>query len=252
VAGGVLPSLSFEGVSPDRFPLVRVELLSGFGLEVDGRPIALAMGPQRLVALLALQGRAMSREHVAGILWPDTSTRLAGASLRSALWRVHTLGGGRVVWTTRSHVGLAPTVAVDVDVMRAQAHRLLQSPSAAHPDDLDYRPLTRELLPDWYDDWVVGERERIRQLRLHALEALCRRLTLLGMFGTAVQAGLAAVAGEPLRESAHRSLIEAYIAEGNLAEAIREYATYQHLLYQELGVDPSPAMVGLMDGLRGH
>ena len=70
------------------------------------------------------------------------------------------------------------------------------------------------------------------------------------MFGSAVQAGLAAVAGEPLRESAHRILIEAYLAEGNVAEAIRQYASYRHTLYDELGVEPSPAMSSLMGRLK--
>ena len=37
-----------------------------------------------------------------------------------------------------------------------------------------------ELLPDWYDDWVLLERERFRQLRLHALDALCDDLTRAG------------------------------------------------------------------------
>ena len=140
---------------------------------------------------------------------------------------------------------------VDVVEVMGQAHRLLGSNDGVLPEDLDYRPLTRDLLPDWYEEWVAAERERFRQLRLHALEALCRRLTGLGMFGTAIQAGLAAVAGEPLRETAQRTLIEAYMAEGNIAEAIRQYSTYRRTLFDDLGVDPSPTMVRLMGRLRG-
>ena len=250
MAGGVLPSRSVDRAPPGRVGAVRLELLSGFSLEVDGTSVSLAMGPQRLVALLAIQGRPLLREHIAGILWPDTSTDHAGASLRSALWRVQQVRGTRFVWTTRSHVAMDKRVAIDVDVMLAQAHRLLATPEATEAEDLDYRPLTRDLLPDWYEEWVVVERERLRQLRLHALEVLCRRLTGLGMFGAAVQAGLAAVAAEPLRETAQRMLIETFVAEGNVAEAIRQYASYQHVLYRELGVDPSPAMSALMGRLK--
>jgi len=191
------------------------------------------------------------REHIAGILWPENPTGHAAASLRSALWRIQRLGGGDLVWTSRSHVGLAPLAVVDVVEVMGQAHRLLGSNDGVLPEDLDYRPLTRDLLPDWYEEWVAAERERFRQLRLHALEALCRRLTGLGMFGTAIQAGLAAVAGEPLRETAQRTLIEAYMAEGNIAEAIRQYSTYRRTLFDDLGVDPSPTMVRLMGRLRG-
>jgi DNA-binding SARP family transcriptional activator len=74
---------------------------------------------------------------------------------------------------------------------------------------------------------VLLDRERTRQLSLHALEALCSRWTEMRRFGQAVQAGLAAVAGEPIRESAHRILMKAHLAEGNPGEAIRQYRTYE-------------------------
>ena len=66
----------------------------------------------------------------------------------------------------------------------------------------DVAPIWRpgQLLPDWYDDWVAVERERLRELRAHALEALCHRLTAAGRFGEATEAGLAVVRDEPLRE----------------------------------------------------
>jgi DNA-binding SARP family transcriptional activator len=48
-----------------------------------------------------------------------------------------------------------------------------------------------------------------------------------------------AISAEPLRESAHRSLIKAHIAEGNLTEARRAYLAYRGLVQRELGVLPS-------------
>src|SRR4029079_7200585 len=101
------------------------------------------------------------------------------------------------------HVCLAPAVRLDARQATAVAHRLLDSSSPYDPAYGVHVLLAVDLLPDWYDEWVVLERERFRQLRLHALEALCERLVAAGRRGEAVQAGLAAVAGEPLRESAH-------------------------------------------------
>jgi DNA-binding SARP family transcriptional activator len=98
------------------------------------------------------------------------------------------------------------------------------------------------LLPACYDEWVLTERERFRQLRLHALEALCDRLTARGRYGEAIDAGLAAVCAEPLRESGHRAVIKAHLAEGNNAEARRQYETYRKVLRDELGVEPSPGL----------
>jgi DNA-binding SARP family transcriptional activator len=106
-----------------------------------------------------------------------------------------------------------------------------------------------ELLPGWYDDWVLVERERHRQLSLHALESLCEHLTACGRYGAAVLAGLAAVDREPLRESAHRALIRVHLAEGNAGEAIRRYRLYEGIAARDLGVGPSPMMRSLLRGI---
>jgi len=90
------------------------------------------------------------------------------------------------------------------------------------------------------------ERERYRQLRMHALEILCVRLSGAGRHGEAVEAGLAAVSGEPLRESAHRVLIGAHLAEGNRCEAIRQFDRYRGVLQRELGLEPSPEIAALI------
>jgi DNA-binding SARP family transcriptional activator len=120
------------------------------------------------------------------------------------------------------------------------ATRLIQGTAAGH--DLEISPSVPEaldLLPGWYDDWALMERERIRQRLLHALEALSVRLACLGRFGDAVDAALLAVGAEPLRESAQRALIEAHVAEGNLTEARRTYLVYRDLIRRELDVEPS-------------
>jgi DNA-binding SARP family transcriptional activator len=212
----------------------RLSLLGGFELRCTGQDVAVPRSGQRLLALLALQARPLERLWVAGTLWIDATEERAGASLRSALWRLPQPGGTAMVEASTTHLRLARDVAVDVHELAARAER----------DDPDLEPsvLAKDLLPDWYEDWVVLERERLRQLRLHALEALCRRLTQAGRFGAAVQAGLAAVAGEPLRESAHRTLIQAHLAEGNPGEAVRQYHLYRRLLAGELAIEPSAAI----------
>jgi DNA-binding SARP family transcriptional activator len=127
---------------------------------------------------------------------------------------------------------------------------LLHHPGSLKEQELNEEAFTRDLLPDWYEEWVVVERERYRQLRLHALENLCLELVARRRFGQAVQAGLAAVVGEPLRESATLVLIRVYLAEGNAGEAIRQYDSFTRLLWSELRVSPSSAMREVVDELR--
>jgi DNA-binding SARP family transcriptional activator len=219
----------------------QLSLLGGFELRWAGRAVPVARSGQRLLALLALHARPLERLWVAGTLWLDQPEERAGASLRSALWRLPRPGGAAMVDASPTHLRLADDVDVDLTELAATAGRL----EAPGPDG-DPHPapalLASDLLPDWYEDWVVLERERFRQLRLHALEALCQRLTGAGRYGQAVQAGLAAVAGEPLRESAHRTLIQAHLAEGNPGEALRQYRLYTRLLADELAIEPSAAI----------
>jgi DNA-binding SARP family transcriptional activator len=101
------------------------------------------------------------------------------------------------------------------------------------------RTLSGELLPGWYDDWVMVEAEDWRQLRLHALETLAGRLVDEERFGDAAASALAAVRAEPLRETARGALIRVHLAEGNQSEAIREYDRYRDLLLTELGLEPT-------------
>jgi two-component SAPR family response regulator len=68
--------------------------------------------------------------------------------------------------------------------------------------------LWEELLPDWYEEWAAVERERIRQIRLDAQETVCRLMARTGRYCQAVKAGLACIRGDPLRESAHRVLVD--------------------------------------------
>jgi DNA-binding SARP family transcriptional activator len=179
------------------------------------------------------------------VLWIDAPEDRAFARLRSALWRLKK-PGYRLVEATSNQLRLAPDVAVDYQDATALAQGLLGGRASAGADDVDWAPLGGELLPDWYDDWVLMERERYRQLGLHALEALAQRYIDASEPGRALAAALAAVAGEPLRESAHRAVIRVHLAEGNGGEALRQYELCRRLLRDRLGLEPSAQLESLV------
>ena len=83
---------------------------------------------------------------------------------------------------------------------------------------------------------------------MHALEALAQRCVAAGRYGDAVQAACAAVRAEPLRESAHRTVVRVHLAEGNVAEAVRAYESFQTML-AEIGAAPTEQMCCLIDSL---
>lgn len=226
-------------------PGVRLCLLAGFRLSLGTEPLLLPLTAQRVLALLALQDRPVLRSFVAASLWLEATDANAAANLRSALWRLGRAGRPLVEAVGR-HLQLASDVAVDLRQAVAVAHRAMAGAAGWQPTGDHVALLSKDLLPTWYDEWAIVERERFRLLRLHALEALCERLTDLGRFGDAVQAGFAAVAADPLRETARRVLIRAFLAEGNVGEAVRQYGEFRALLRDELGLEPSPAMTSLV------
>lgn len=227
--------------------MIELRLLGGFEVRRDGEIAALPQSAQRLVAFLALHEHPVQRLYAAGSLWLDATEEHANASLRSVLWRL-----GRqdcdLIHATGGLVGLAPGVAVDLREVRDRAHALLRDERARRAD-LDRIRRAGEVLPGWYDDWVLLERERFRQVRLHALDALCEAFIAAACHDDAIAAGRAAVAGEPLRESAHRLLIRAYLAAGDRREAVRRYRVFRDLLATELGLAPSPRIEELVSPL---
>jgi DNA-binding SARP family transcriptional activator len=226
-------------------------LFDGFRLRRANQPVTVPAGGQRLVALLALVG-PRSRLVAAATLWPDASDDRAHGNLRSSLWRLKRLCPG-LVCAHGDYLAIDSSVVLDTAMFVACTRAIVR----------DREPLTdyadavavvgvRELLPGWYDDWVVAERERLRLLALNALERLSSRLVADGMFALAMEAALEAVHAEPLRESAHRALIAVHLAQGNVDEARRHFARLTELLRRELGVAPSHLAADLLQRVQSR
>lgn len=198
---------------------------------------------QRLLVLLAVRS-AQSRSALAGTLWADVSESRAHAYLRNAVWRVR-LASDAVLQCSRHSVGLDPAVSLDLDAARRGARAVLDRQPAAERADL-IGLLDHDLMPTWDEEWLLVERERQRQLRLHALEALSDALCRAGRYPDAIAAALAAVRAEPLRESAQRGLIVAHLAEANVCEAVRQFDGYRRLLAGDLGIAPGRALAALV------
>lgn len=220
-------------------------LVGGPYVVCRGRRFNVPEGSKRLLAYVALQGGRVDRGRVAGTLWPYGSDRRAAGNLRSALWRLK--GAGiEMIQADRAVLCLRPGTTTDVHQLCDWAARAIEG----RVNDVDLQvlhwdPEAADILPGWYDDWVICERERIRQRLLHGLDAIGHQLLVQHRPADAIEAALEAVRIEPLRESSQRLLIEAHLAEHNIGEARRAFRNYEQLLGQELGVSPGPDLQSL-------
>ncbi|MFR9730570.1 AfsR/SARP family transcriptional regulator [Saccharopolyspora sp. MS10] len=248
------PGRSIPLPRPKAGERLRLALLGGWSLHRDGAGVPVSSNGQRLLALLALRGR-MQRELVAGTLWPGTDDQSALANLRTTLWRVRRRVQGAITGDG-TEVGLGAEVSVDVHELITTGDRLLNGDPAEPIADWAAigHTLARHdpLLPGWYEDWVLAERERLQQIQVHALEIAAERLVQSSQLATALEVAHAATLVEPFRETAHCAVVEVLLKQSNPAQALRHYRRYEQLLDRELGIEPSRRLRELVRPVLGQ
>ena len=233
---------------------VQLHLLGDWFLTVagggdgGGRPaVDLPSGPQHLIAYLALHGRS-ARTLAAATLWPDHTDQVAAGRLRAVLWRLrhrHT-DLPPLLEISDTSLSLASDVVVDVDGFVTAAGRLIRCTGEPDEDTAATVLGSAELLPGWYDDWVLAARERLQQLRLGALDALADIRRSQQRRHEALQAAFAATGIEPLHESAHRTIALTHLDNGDIVEAVEHYKQFRAMLDSELGLPPSEQFTNLI------
>ncbi|MDQ0564387.1 DNA-binding SARP family transcriptional activator [Rhizobium mesoamericanum] len=199
--------------------------------------VRLSLPARRILAYLALRLEPVPRPFASADLWPDSPEEVGRANLRRALWNTPT------GWITSRGDELILNASSDLARAEAVAARALGGEELSLDE---IKLLSSDILPGWHEEWVVPAQERFRLLRIQALEAACRTMIGSGQLALAIQAGAAALAAEPLRESAAEALIEAHLAQSNRFEAMRCYRSLEQRLKVELGVAPQASLASLM------
>ena len=211
----------------------------------SGRPLAIRRKKaQALLAYLALHpGAASSRDSLAGLLWSGTTDEHARHNLRQTLFALRQAIAPDPFIVEGELVGLRES-AVHVDVAAFECGVGRGTREALREATALYRG---ELLEGFrvdeapFDDWLATERLRLRELALTALERLLALDLTAGALEQAVGTGLRLLALDPLRESAHRTLMDAYVRQGRRTAALRQYQRCVEMLQRELGVAPEAA-----------
>jgi len=223
---------------------VEIDLLGGFAVRVEGRPIPANEWRRRraasLVKLLALAPRrTLHREQVIDALWPDTAIDDAGPRLhKAAHFARRTLGDSSALVLSGDTVSLFPgaCVVVDVDEFERSAKQAI---AALDRDPEEWAAAAAaadrwagELLPDDpYEEWLEVPRDRLRELR----QELLRRS---GRWNELAMA-------DPADEQANLARARQLADGGNRGAALRQLERLERALRRELGVSPGPAVASL-------
>lgn len=235
---------------------LRLRLLGGFELDADGSIPRLPRKAKALLAYLALApGVPHSRDKLAGLLWTPDRDRQARQNLRQTLADLRRLvpESAAAVSSMQDAVMLAAD-ALEVDALEFERLIAFGTPAAIERAVALYRG---DLLEGFaaratgFDDWSASLANRTREQALGAMARLLDHWLLAGQIDAGVQLALRLLALDPLRESAHRALMQLYARQGRRSSALRQFQICRQILRNELGTEPEPQTVELHQSLAG-
>ena len=237
---------------------LNLTLLGGFEMRRATGEVVEILGQKdrALLAFLAIaSGDVYARERLAGMLWSEHGNRQARDSLKQALVRLRRCLGTAdhaVLRSDRQSIGLDRDV-VSVDALAFEqlvrddtVDSLAQATSLYRGDLLEGIAIHDPA----FEDWLMVERQRLRQLLDRALTGLMSQAMAAGEVDTAAEAARRSILLDPLREAAYRTLMQVYADQGQTAQALKLYESLSERLYRELGVQPEPLTVALHDRIR--
>lgn len=224
----------------DGYGCFQLSLLQSWQLRRDTDVVHIAARQQRLITALAING-PRPRAYLVGLLWPECRESRALESLRVSMHLVSRQVPGLLI-NGGTVLSLSELVDVDLHRVRAQIRELRRAGLNGNVASSLHQLRDAELLPGWYDDWVLFEQSRLRQDRLHAFHIIARESLARCDFEAALEASEAALELEPLYESAVGLLIQAERRQGNNAAALRAFEKYRAKLKEDMGLVPSEAI----------
>ena len=234
----------------DREPPARLEvrLLGAVEVIFDGRRLRAfnSLRLQRFLALIALRRDPQHRARLAFELWPDSDERQARTNLRKLLhdFRHSLPDNGEFVEIDNEIVRWIPNGPSEVDVLR------FHDAMTAGDLELAARLYLGDLLPACYDDWVLDERAKLRAEAYGVLVRLTEEAATRDDHRATIRHARRIIDLEPTDEAAVRIQMEAHLALGDRAAALRCYHRYAEVLQRDLGVAPGEAVGAIYQQLR--
>jgi DNA-binding SARP family transcriptional activator len=230
---------------------------------------------QALLIYLAIEAGLQPREHLAALLWPESSPERSHASLRNTLDHLQTAlrqasGQAQTPYLSVTHnaLGLNPDAEIDLDL-----HTIEQAYALAHadrssrtlPEGSAGLPILQSAVArqrgnflvgfslgdaPGFDDWAAIQREVWHRRLGLILDRLSEIQFARGEFTSATETAARWIALDALNEVAYRRKMRAHFAVGERGQALETYEACRLILAAELGVEPEPDTAALAARIR--
>jgi WD40 repeat protein/basic membrane lipoprotein Med (substrate-binding protein (PBP1-ABC) superfamily)/DNA-binding SARP family transcriptional activator len=236
--------------------MLRVYCLGQFQITYDNRPVVITSRPaQSLFAYLLLnKGVVHRREKLAGIIWPDASDENARAYLRQGLWRIRkaldTVGAAWSNYLSIDDISASyqPQADTFLDVAFLLEQKLESDWSTEELVDR-VQMYTGELLPGFYDEWIILDREHLRSTYDQKMKLLLNQLESGGFWEEILSWSERWITMGHVPEPAYRGLLIAHGAQGNTNAVHEVFQRFQLACAEELGTSPSDEMLHIYEQL---
>ena len=237
--------------------VLHIHLLGGLTLTWGAAPlppISGAAARSLFAYMVTYRDRPHTRDLLAGTFWPDLPDAVARRRLSQALWLIRkTLDPHQVLLAEGDTVQLHPDLSIRIDV--AEFERLVPWEVGRlvdwdQPPDLQVLAEAEDLyrgdfMDGYYDDWILVERERLREMFLSVLDRLVAGLKARRDYERALTCARRLVGEDPLHEEAHGEVMRLCHLLGRGSEALKQFEICRQALAKELGVEPSPDLAAL-------
>lgn len=242
--------------------MLEIQLLGEQRVTTNGAPLEELRSPRvlGLLAFLAVHaGAPQLRQHLAGVFWPDSGEGQARTNLRRELHRLRNAlpDPDRFITVDSTSVCWRPEAPASVDVVTFQEAAATAEEALVAGDEVAFAEAAEaavhayggELLPAFYDEWVLADRERLRRCCVELLDRLVDVRTDQGAPRQALSHARRRVGLEPLEEAGYRALMRLEALAGDRAAALRTFHRCVSVLEHELGMDPDPATMAVYEQL---
>jgi predicted ATPase/DNA-binding SARP family transcriptional activator len=241
---------------------LEINVLGPVQLTLAGKPLAglVSAKAKALLVYLAIERRPCSRSALAGLLWSDLPEDDARRNLRVEVSKLRRWLNPYLVFTSQE-ASINPTSPYLVDVhefedwvskFRAQASspdlsQMMETVALYRGDFLSHFQVRAAPL---FEEWVLVERERLRQLALDLLDQINQAAIQQQDWKAGLFAARKSLAIDSWREKSHRQLMIILVLSGDRSAALAQFETARRILVQELGVEPGPETLALYQRIK--